>query len=285
MQTLVEKSRSKGFEKIAFSFSTFESAPFFLTLFTVGLSYFRPTAISALVPFVAIVGLSLARRAKRTGLLISLLATAALYFLSYKEDATFWNGALFFSLGLAQFIATLLKEEEHATRGFEAAALSQLKEEAQQKESSFEKEKEALQKELEKWKSEAEQRRIEKAQDERLLTLLQGEMENYTAQKDAIIEDAQKRAPDYEIWQKKIAALQGQYTQLRVQFDSKNEVLSQTRKELFQAQGELIALQKETEQEVAFEIEGLLQYIRDLVMDFKSLENEIEVLEKLLSKE
>lgn len=84
-----------------------------------------------------------------------------------------------------------------------------------------------------------------------------------------------------------LKALEGLYKQLRLQFEEKSQVLSSTRKELFETQGRVLLLQRE-EEERTYEPKGeedrlLEALIARLVQEIESLEEEIHTLEELVS--
>lgn len=96
---------------------------------------------------------------------------------------------------------------------------------------------------------------------EETLSRLQGELETYT-NGDII------PAPEHR-------RIQGMYNQLRAQFDEKNKLLAETRKELFQAQESALVLQKTLDE---YSLTG--QGIPELTQEISNLLRENEVLQK-----
>jgi chromosome segregation ATPase len=76
------------------------------------------------------------------------------------------------------------------------------------------------------------------------------------------------------------------YRQLREQFDEKSETLHQTRKELFEVEGKLITLQKESEQKI-FDFPpdefSLFEQFKEIEEERDHLESEIKDLQDLVS--
>jgi len=76
------------------------------------------------------------------------------------------------------------------------------------------------------------------------------------------------------------------YMQLREQFEEKSEILHQTRKELFEVEGKLIALQKENQQNMFDFNPGelfLIQQLKEAEEQCQGLESEVETLQNLVS--
>lgn len=84
-----------------------------------------------------------------------------------------------------------------------------------------------------------------------------------------------------------LRALEGLHKQLRNQFEEKSQVLSLTRKELYETQGRLLVLQREGEERV-YEPQGegeavLEKLVDQLVQEISALEEEVLVLEEIVS--
>lgn len=88
--------------------------------------------------------------------------------------------------------------------------------------------------------------------------------------------------------QRTIAAVTGQYNQLKAQFEEKSRVLSQTRKELFEAEGKIMITQREeqasTIESDLSEVEGLQKDLRKAELEKERLEEQVIQLEELISR-
>lgn len=183
---------------------------------------------------------------------------------------------------------------------------------------------ESLQETIDRLKEEAELRRIERSRELESLEWIQSEIEMLTSQKDLFISETreakrlafEKLAKIEELeaqrledkvhliaYQEKVLSFQVQnvavknsaeepspqvescYKQLRLQFEEKSKVLSQTRRDLFQAEGRLIALEKENALEPECPLANSMQSIfMQADEEIQHLEEEILSLEGLLSQ-
>jgi hypothetical protein len=106
-------------------------------------------------------------------------------------------------------------------------------------------------------------------------------------QRPPVVQNVSVEDTDTDL-KKALAVAEGVSTQLRSQFEEKSQILSQTRKELFQTQGKLIALEKE----LAFskldpdreEVGSLEKEVAALTLEMDALEGEINQLEELVSR-
>ena len=111
------------------------------------------------------------------------------------------------------------------------------------------------------------------------------------------ISDELKIATSHEFWKEgtelsqeelsKNPQIERVYKQLKQQFEEKSEVLHQTRRELFQVEGKLVALQKECEQS-AIDLNPnelvLIDHLKEVEEECKDLETQVECLQELVSE-
>ncbi len=263
--------------------------PFFLFITSL-FAFLYLEDLGRFFPFVGGLGLYTVAFGRKYGLaLISLLVSLALFFLTRSPHFPLFSllgtGVAVFLSFTISFLASeessellvelenkTTKEKQRTTEMFQAL----LKKEEETK---------SLEQELERWKEEAEQRKIENVKQGQKLKLLEGEVKNYIAQKETLLNESfEARAKEHEAVlssrethlysksleerietltkqldeanqaappiqdttaQAKIVQLEGVLKQLRSQFEEKKEILHATRKELFASTGKLLAVEKE----------------------------------------
>lgn len=252
--------------------------------------------------------------------LYALFACVQFFYLDFFEKV--WTLGAIGSLLMAQMIAIFFYQEfieklksmhSHSEEGFQQ--LVHTEEKYQESENNWKSQWETLVKELEKWKEEAEQRLIEKNQANDLLQNVHQEVRHIENQKHQIVLEvnsarvhAHRLQKENEILKEKLLAvppieekqicleefkdqspehLASLYKQLRGQFDEKCQILSDTRIDLFKAEGKIHSLQQEKEQELLNatwqEYQFFSQVISQLEQEKEALKQEIQELEKLLS--
>lgn len=288
--------------------------------FSFGLSALKPFFFTPYLPFLSILAAGACVRFKKVGWVASLVAFTFLIIWSFNrftQEERMWQLGLLATIYLDLLILTLMAEElSHFVSKFKQD-LSLQKQEAQSEKLAFEETSQAweqqrlaLEKELEKLKSEAELRKIEKRSLEEQLELVQSEITLLTSQKEAVLEEAralrvQQPQPlnlvlpveessalaqeeEIQCLRQGIARAEGLYGQLRAQFAEKSEVLSETRKALFHAEERLAAKEKELADE-RFAPPSHLEkeyeaYLAQSSTQLEELEAEIKHLEELVSR-
>lgn len=197
--------------------------PSILFLFTVGVSFFSPSVLSAYLPFFALVGGLVCLRWKSVGLGGCFLALTLLVVGLYKEiptDQRLWQTGLIFSLAIDFFILLLAIEEIESgmkkvmeTSRQQATELNQSQLELQQSTTEWRALQKSLEEEIEQLKEEAEQRIIEKQQTQKRIELVQSEIELLTSQKAYFVAEAKK---GQQRGKEQTVALQAELERLKV---------------------------------------------------------------------
>jgi hypothetical protein len=318
--------------------------PACLLLLELGITYLKPSFFTHFFPFLTIISVGLIFRYRSMGLATSyllLLGSLLFLFRNLAPECRLWQIALLFTYALNLFILLLCVEEVTDCLEEISAQTGEFKKKWTQAEldllsvqkTAEERERE-FRDEIERLKSEAEQRRIERVNDWKKFDLIQSEIELLTSQKDEFVEESQlaqesalknlqaleeqKKAFESEEKQLKkeliaaqealltlqqlpvqttiiadsskikqaLAQTEGALAQLRIQFAEKSQILSQTRKELFQTEGKLLVLQRElvAKQSDPNREEALLleKMIMELIDEIEQQEKEITELEALI---
>lgn len=282
-------------------------APFFFCFCTfIIFSSFLNLSLS--FPFFIFFGLALIFSFHSLGLYLAYALFIPLVIHNILE-ANFWNLLSLYVFSVEYFIALIAFET--ANDHIKNKNLEVIQE-ANEK---WEKEKEALEQELQKFKEEAKRRYLEKneienqllsfSQEQEALKLTNGKLrsEIHALKQEVkkhleLLQEKEKMCIPLVIaeekpqelnplaieeWKRKISQIEGQYKQLRMQFEEKSQVLSQTRRELFQTQGKLLALEKENlckDEQDHFFFTHELEHIED---EMQKYIYEIDCLEKIIS--
>jgi chromosome segregation ATPase len=173
--------------------------PSLLNLTSLSLAFLAPSQITPILPLFCAFSLFISWRYKGIGLSLSLLAQAFLFYFSTPEEGKIWHYGLNIAFSFSYMITFLTKLEVEKNLGLEKEEkekgvqfLRSLRDEIEVNRETWERDKAALEEELKRWKEEAEARRIDKRQDERKFTLLQGDIEFYMSQKGELIRAAEE---------------------------------------------------------------------------------------------
>lgn len=270
-------------------------------LLTLGLGFLRPTALTHFLPLFAFLGLILCWRYKALGFVLTLFSSSLLFLFSYgsiEQSERLWQIGFQAALSIAFAIAFLSSQEEEERVSLEKSLqektldqVRHLNEEVDQQHDAWEKEKALLEADLEKWKEEARQRKIERQNDGQRIALLE---QTFLQEKQTLLvelEETKKQVQQLQTFpegaEKSPELVMRQYHQLKIQFEEKSKILNETRKNLFVAEEKLMAFQKEMEESAIdydlSEIKKLQDEIEILVKENEELESEVSSLEGLIS--
>ncbi|MCH9625183.1 MAG: hypothetical protein S4CHLAM123_03530 [Chlamydiales bacterium] len=174
--------------------------PTLLLLLTVGVSFLSPSVFTLPLPFLALVTAGGCVCFRTRGLIGSYIAISLFVLLFYQDlslDDKLWQFGIIFSLGLTLFITLLSVEEiDHCFEQMNQvsndnlAHLRQTELDFQNAQQAWEQKLQELEEEIERLKTEAELRRIEKHESQQQFTLIQSEIELLTSQKNTLLEEA-----------------------------------------------------------------------------------------------
>jgi hypothetical protein len=189
-------------EKSRAAFLIVSALPCFLFLLNLGASFLKPCAFTPFLPFLVLVAALVTYRFKLFGLLASCCAFFLLFFLAYPNldpSQRLWQAGILCNFSLSLFVLWLCSEEasfylvEYETGSQEMSKkLAQSEADLQLLMKSASEQEKELKEEIERLKSEAQQRRIEKIQEAKHLALINSEIEMLTAHKNSFIESALK---------------------------------------------------------------------------------------------
>lgn len=207
--TAVEKESGHSYNRFTSSFFPSSALgkllvlafmPSLLVLFSVGASFLKPSIFTPYFPILSLLTslICLFFRTKGVAASYTALALFLLYFFKDLDPQTqLWQMSLVFSLAINLFILLLCIEEIEALLAHvtvhsqvNSTALAEAKQELKNVLKTKEEEQKAFETEIEKFKEEAEQRKIEKRQDSELIEMIQSEIELLTSQKEEILKEA-----------------------------------------------------------------------------------------------
>lgn len=189
-------------EKISGRILLWAAMPCFLLLLNIGISFLKPCPMTSLLTFAVFFSSCAIYRFKTLGLLVSYSALCLLYLFFYPTialEVRLWQLGIGVNCALSLWILLLSMKEIAASLFDMDHYADELQKRLIQAESEFllaqktaeEKERDFRQ-EIEKLKDEAEQRRIEKANEAKHLAFIHSEIELLTQQKNVFIDDAKK---------------------------------------------------------------------------------------------
>ncbi|MFN0065020.1 MAG: hypothetical protein ACKVOH_02150 [Chlamydiales bacterium] len=174
--------------------------PVTLLLCHIWTAFIFPTKFSMYLPMLLIVGTLLIARFRTIGLTISYVSLGALFALFYRdlpEQSRLLTMEISLALALTFYIFLLIAEEvEEILRSVSENSKERMNQFLAKNQELTEKEEKwseailSLEEEVQKWKEEAEQRRIEKGEIEKKMTLVWSEIELLTSQKNDILAGA-----------------------------------------------------------------------------------------------
>ncbi len=336
---LVSKTFSLRLPQRGFGASLFWNLlPLLFLLFSLSCSLLLPCTWTRFLPPILLLSCAAIFYGRLRGLCAVyglFLASTYFYLNALPKEVRFWHVGLLLSFALDFYIFFLsLKEMEGIWMQMRQEGethvnlMHQKERDCEQIRSEKEEERRQFEERIEELKKEIEQRRIEKAQQEHLFGLVQGEIELLSGQKEewtsTLREVREERlqsvlkvgelqnvyAASEVAMQERILAIQwnalfnvpqaekiseesrhalaqteGKYKQLREQFEEKSQILSQTRKELFAAEGKILKLMIEKNEEALEPSEDFQRRLEKEVVvlgeEILCLEEEILLLEDL----
>lgn len=264
--------------------------PVFLSLGFACLLFKSSTEMWQLIA-VAFAGMLATWIGAKKGFIASLLALAVVVMYQHHSDST-WPLVFAASIVLSWLILLLSQQEAQAWMDNQRSAIDSLEQDNHQLVTHIQLAIEARneeEKSRQNWKEKHERMALEVARHERKQQMLQQECDEM---KDRLVElQSKQQLPvaiqDNLIQQEEEKPEDPQYAQLKEQFEEKSDILNQTRKQLFSVESQLLALQKQMEEQ-DFEEDAhdvvLTEQLRQVESLQNQLEQEVVCLEEIISK-